>query len=254
MDLGNIEDVVGGSFFHLVIRLQFNCIIVCGMPHSYELADLTPSCIVSRFPSHRAGHDWLPNCDSSPVSEKNAWPVGQVWRDLAQALLLHPFDVASSPLCFWSALVTSRVPRSFIPYDYFLVMTCPAFWILAECGREATILPAELDRDVRAECVRGRVGPRSWVWFRRLGQHDQLRQASRHLWPLRQVLPVQAPISTRNDRSPLIRDWNRKWKVPLSPYKRKRKSEISLCNILRIREEAVISKSMLLFYFHLISF
>uniref|UniRef100_A0A452Z861 Amino acid transporter transmembrane domain-containing protein n=1 Tax=Aegilops tauschii subsp. strangulata TaxID=200361 RepID=A0A452Z861_AEGTS len=59
-----------------------------------------------------------------------------------------------------------------------------------ECGGEAAGVPAELERDVRGERVRGGVGAGGRVRARRLGERVQLRQADRHLRALRQVLPV----------------------------------------------------------------
>lgn len=69
---------------------------------------------------------------------------------------------------------------------------------LTECGREAALLPTELDGDVHGECVRGGVGAGGGVRARRMGEHDQLHQAGEHLRALRQVLPVpQAAATTR---------------------------------------------------------
>lgn len=59
-----------------------------------------------------------------------------------------------------------------------------------ECGGEAAAVPAELERDVRGERVRGGVGAGGRVRPRRLGQRHQLHQADRHVRALRQVLPV----------------------------------------------------------------
>jgi hypothetical protein len=55
---------------------------------------------------------------------------------------------------------------------------------------EATLLPAELDRDVPGEPVHRGVGAGGRLRHRRMGQHGQLRQADRHVRALRQVLPV----------------------------------------------------------------
>jgi hypothetical protein len=55
---------------------------------------------------------------------------------------------------------------------------------------EATLLPAELDGDVRGEHVHSGVGDGGRLRARRLGQHGQLRQADQHVRALRQVLPV----------------------------------------------------------------
>lgn len=59
-----------------------------------------------------------------------------------------------------------------------------------ECGGEATVLPAELDGDVRAQHVHRGVGAGGRLRARRLGQHGQLHQADRHVRAVRQVLPV----------------------------------------------------------------
>lgn len=48
----------------------------------------------------------------------------------------------------------------------------------AECGREASVLPPELDRNVCGEHIYSGVGIDSRLRIRRMGKHDQLHQAS----------------------------------------------------------------------------
>ena len=73
--------------------------------------------------------------------------------------------------------------------------TIPLILDVAECCREATILPTELDRHVRCEHILGGMGFRGWVWIRRVGKHEQHHQTSRFLWSVCQMLSVQAAAS-----------------------------------------------------------
>ncbi|VFQ89342.1 unnamed protein product [Cuscuta campestris] len=62
----------------------------------------------------------------------------------------------------------------------------------SECGGKASVLSAKLDGHVSSEHLHSGLDHGRGLWFRRLGQHHQFHQASRHIWSFRQVLPMQA--------------------------------------------------------------
>ena len=85
------------------------------------------------------------------------------------------------------------------------------FDMMTECGGEAAGVPAELERDVRGERVRGGVGAGGRLRAGRLGKRQQLRQAERHVRALRQMLPVSAEgargTAPPYAGAPLAREW-----------------------------------------------
>lgn len=64
------------------------------------------------------------------------------------------------------------------------------FFLLTECCGKASLLYAELDRNVHIQHIRGGVGSDSRIRVRRMGEYNELHQANRHIWTLRQVLSM----------------------------------------------------------------
>lgn len=62
----------------------------------------------------------------------------------------------------------------------------------AERGGEASVLSAELDRNVRREHLHSGLGFGGGVRVRGMGQRNQFHQTSGYVRAFRQVLPVQA--------------------------------------------------------------
>ena len=111
--------------------------------------------------------------------------------------------------------------------------------IIAERGREASVLSAKLDGHVCNQHLRGSLGIRSRVRVRRLGQRDQLCEASGHIWALCQVLPMQA--SSANSGAPACN-------CPAASLSPTNRSRVSLPRHRRLRENSVIEGQVRAFF------
>lgn len=102
--------------------------------------------------------------------------------------ILHITQDFCSNLKYWNSRAESR----FTLNQTAIMLSKFSFYSFAECCREATILSKELDSHVCDQLPHSCVGFGNRVRVRWMGQHDQLREASGHIWAVCKVLSMQA--------------------------------------------------------------